>query len=76
MRVRQNFELKSIVRYKFEMSSGEKKDFTFELVPKDEGVYPLTIGLFLSLDRFDYQKDQAENLAKHNCRGRRSHISK
>ncbi|MBO8179678.1 MAG: hypothetical protein H0Z19_04245 [Archaeoglobus sp.] len=64
------FELKSNVRYKFEISADEAKSFTFEIVlPEQSGEYPLTVTLFLEKSRFDYQQIDQKIILKVNEEG-------
>lgn len=54
--VPEGMELKSEVRYKFEISADGIEMFTFKVIPEQSGEYPMTIVLFLEKSRFDYQQ--------------------
>jgi len=68
-RIHRNLELTSDLRHKFKASSGDRKDFVFEFVPKAEGEYPITVSLFLSIDRFDYQEIRQKIVLKVSTEG-------
>ncbi|WP_048064492.1 COG1470 family protein [Archaeoglobus fulgidus] len=58
--VPEGMELKSNIRYKFEISAEETKKFTFVVKPEQSDEYALTIALFLEKSRFDYQQVEQE----------------